>query len=277
LSSLEHLVRLGLNHNEAKALDALIALGPSGAADVYRYAEMPRNKAYEALERLASRGIVDVQKGRPALYRSAGAKAVIEALTESYGNDAKKALKALEEKQEELSEERGADEDGDSTSAWMVKGESGVRRRLGELIFGAKADIFCVGGYPPKYLLTAKSALKAAAARGVVTRAVCMIRPTEDANEISRDDSSVIEFRTVKASGTLRVRLQPFDEKIVGGFAGMSGVGGMVIIDESVAFDIVDDGKDPKKVAGIIFKAPGIPSIQKATAERILALYTRKL
>ncbi len=35
--------------------------------------------------------------------------------------------------------------------------------------------------------------------------------------------------------------------------------------------------KDPKKTAGIIFKAPGIPAIQKATVERILALYTRKL
>jgi len=57
----------------------------------------------------------------------------------------------------------------------------------------------------------------------------------------------------------------------------MSGSGGMVIIDESLAFDIVDDGSSPKTVTGIIFKAPGIPRIQKATAERVLALYTRKL
>ena len=57
----------------------------------------------------------------------------------------------------------------------------------------------------------------------------------------------------------------------------MSGYGAMVIIDESTAFDIVDDGKDPKKVAGILFRAPGIPRIQKATVERIIGLYTRKL
>ena len=92
--------------------------------------------------------------------------------------------------------------------------------------------------------------------------------------EISQDDRSVIEFRTVKASETLNVKMQPYDEKIVGGFAGMSGFGGMVIIDESIAFDIVDDGRN---ATGIIFKAPGIPRIQKATAERVLALYTRKL
>jgi hypothetical protein len=49
-----------------------------------------------------------------------------------------------------------------------------------------------------------------------------------------------------------------------------------VIIDESLAFDIVDDGKDPRSIAGIVIKAPGIPRIQKATVERILGLYTRK-
>jgi len=94
LSSVEHLVRLGLNGNEAKALDALMALGPSGAADVHRVSGMPRNKAYESLERLAARGIVEVQPGRPMLYRASRAKAVIESLTESYGREAKDALQA---------------------------------------------------------------------------------------------------------------------------------------------------------------------------------------
>ncbi len=51
----------------------------------------------------------------------------------------------------------------------------------------------------------------------------------------------------------------------------------MVVIDELIAFDIVDDGKDPKKATGIVFRAPGIPRIQKATVERIIGLYTRKV
>jgi hypothetical protein len=50
--------------------------------------------------------------------------------------------------------------------------------------------------------------------------------------------------------------------------------GAMVVIDENMAFDIVDDGWDPKKASGIVMKAPGVPAIQKATVERILALYT---
>jgi sugar-specific transcriptional regulator TrmB len=276
MASMEHLIRLGLNVNEAKALDALVALGPSGASDVHRQAGIPRNKAYEVLERLASKGLIEVQNGHPILFRAVGAKAIIESLTENYGSEAKEALVALE-RQEELSEVGNEKQDDGTASAWMVKGETGIRRRLAELIYSANSDIFCVGGYPPKYPLFVKTALKAAMKKGVVTRAVCMIRPTEDTGEISADDSGVIEFRTAKASQTLKVKIQPYDEEIVGAFAGMSGFGGMVIIDESVAFDIVDDGRDPKRATGIIFKAPGIPRIQKATAERVLALYTRKL
>jgi hypothetical protein len=51
----------------------------------------------------------------------------------------------------------------------------------------------------------------------------------------------------------------------------------MVIVNHTLAFDIIDDRSDPKKVSGTILKVPGIPRIQNATVERILALYTRRL
>lgn len=44
-----------------------------------------------------------------------------------------------------------------------------------------------------------------------------------------------------------------------------------------MAFDIIDDGRDPRRVSGVLMKVPGIPRIQKAMVEMILALYTRKL
>lgn len=273
MSSAEYLMRLGLSKNDAKALDALIALGPSGASDVHRYAEIPRNKAYESLERLVNKGMVEVQNGRPTLYKAIGVKTIVDHLVDGYGNEAKQALAVLQRKQEE-SVDSGPDAVG--TSAWVVRGEPGVKRRLAELIYGAKSEVFAIGGYPPKYPLAVKTALKAAAARGVKTRVVSMVSPLEDI-EVSSDDRTVVEFRTVKTSPTLKMKLLPFDEKIVGTFAGMSGQGGMVIVDETTAIDIVDPGSDPKKATGIVIRAPGIPSIQKATAERIVGLYTRKL
>ncbi|MDG6915877.1 MAG: hypothetical protein JRM90_07915, partial [Nitrososphaerota archaeon] len=219
-----------------------------------------------------SRGTVEVQNGRPTLYKAIGVKTIIDHLVEGYGSDAKEALSVLERKQE------AALEDGEEggTSAWVVRGEQGVKRRLAELVYGAKSDIFVIGGYPPKYPLAVKTALKAAAARGIRTRVVSMVSPMEDV-EASPDDRTVIEFRTIKMSPTLKMKLLPYDEKIVGTFAGMSGSGGMVVVDERTAFDIVDAGSDQKKATGIVITAPGVPSIQKATAERIVGLYTRKV
>ncbi len=276
MSSIEYLKRLGLNSNEAKALDALMALGPSGAADVHKFSGMPRNKAYESLERLASRGVVEVQPGRPILYRASEAKSVIAQLVDGYDREAKGALAALEERQE-TGRGESAEPQGERTYAWMVKGEQAVKRRLAELIYEAKHDIFGVGGYPPKYLLSAKTALKAASARGVKVRPVSMIRPTQETSGISNEDKSVIEFRTVKSSPTLKMRVQPLDEPVIETFATMQGAGVMVIVDETLAFDVIDDGSDPRKVSGILMKVPGVPRIQKASVERILALYTRKL
>jgi sugar-specific transcriptional regulator TrmB len=274
MSSIDHLIGLGLNKNEAKALDALITLGPSGASDVHKHSGMPRNKAYESLERLARRGMVEIQQGRPTLYRAMGAKAIINSLLEDYSKEAKEALGILEKIQEDAKEE--GEDSIMSASAWMVRGELGVKRRLAELIYGAKEDIFAIGGYPPKYLLAVKTALKAATKRGVKIRPISMIRPSED-TRVSSDDSSVFEFRTVKASRKPIQKIDPYDQKLIDSFKTMPAHGLMVVIDELIAFDIVDDGKDPKKVAGIVFRAPGIPRIQKATVERILGLYTRKV
>lgn len=274
MSSSEYFIGLGLNKNEAKALDALISLGPSGASDVHKYAGIPRNKTYESLERLAKRGMIEIQQGRPTLYRAIGAKAVIDNLVEEYSKGVRAALNFLERKEEDQKDVSPSE--FQNTSAWMVRGELGVKRRLAELIYTAKTDIFVLGGYPAKYSLAVKSALKAASKRGVNVRAVSMIRPFEDA-EISPDDASVVEFRTVKASPKLASKIDAYDQKLIDSYRSMTGSGAMVIIDESTAFDIVDDGKDQKKVIGIIFKAPGIPRIQKATVERILGLYTRKV
>ncbi|MDA4131022.1 MAG: hypothetical protein OK457_09650 [Thaumarchaeota archaeon] len=274
MSSTESLIALGLNQNEAKALDALISLGPVGAADVHRYSGMPRNKAYESLEKLARRGMIEIQRGRPTLYRAIGPKAVINHLMDEFSKGAKEALDLLEKKEEDLKDQ--AKSDLQKNSKCLVRGELGVKRRLAELIYSAKTDIFSIGGYPPKYTLAVKSALKAASKRGVSVRAISMLRPFEDA-EISPDDKSVIEFRSVKISSKIMQNIDMYDQKLIEGYRSISGYGGMIIIDESTAFDIVDDGKDPTKVSGIVFRAPGIPRVQKATVERIVGLYTKKI
>ena len=149
-----------------------------------------------------------------------------------------------------------------------------MKRRLAELIYNAKSDVFLTDGYPPKYPLAVKSALKAAKKRGIEVRAVSIVRPFKHP-EISSSDGSVVEFRTIRAS--LKRKVDTFDQRLIEGYRSFSGNGCMTIVDDSTAFDIVDDRRDPMKIAGIVFRALGIPGIQKATVERILGLYTRKI
>jgi sugar-specific transcriptional regulator TrmB len=274
LSAVDYLVNLGLNRNEAKAFDALISIGPSGASDVHKSSDMPRNKAYEALERLAARGMIEVQQGRPTLYRVVDAKAVIKHLIEEYSTGATKAIDFFERKQEQLKAD--AESELDNTSAWMVRGEVGVKRRLAELIYDAKKDIFAIGGFPPKYPMAVKSAIKAAIKRNVNVRIVSMTRPLEDV-QVSPEEKSIVEFRAVNMNPKILQKIDTYDQKLIEGYRSISGYGGMVIIDESTAFDIVDEGKDAKKVVGILFRAPGVPRIQKATVERIIGIFTRKI
>ncbi len=213
------------------------------------------------------------RQGRPALFRAIGADVIVNNLLEEYQREAEEVLGELKRREE--SQRDAGEEDA---SAWMVRGERAVTRRLAELVFAAKSDVFSISGFPAKYPLSARTALKAAAKRGVHVRPVCMIRPTVDYEITPKDAPSVIEYRTVKAlSSLVNKPIDPYDEKLISGFSHMSGLGAMVIIDESLAYDIMDDGKDPERAVGIVIKAPGVPRIQKATAERILGLYTRRI
>ncbi len=148
----------------------------------------------------------------------------------------------------EVALEEASEEDA---SAWMIRGERAVTRRLVELVFAAKSGVFSISGFPAKYPHSAKTALRAVAMRGVHVRPVCMIRPTADYEITPKDAPSVIEYRTVKAlSSLVNKPIDPYDEKLISGFSHISGLGAMVIIDASLAYDIIDDGKDPERAIG---------------------------
>ena len=59
-----------------------------------------------------------------------------------------------------------------------------------------------------------------------------MIRRFEDL-ELSSDDSSVIEFRSVKVSPKVMQKVDIYDQKLIESYRSMSGHGGMFIIEES--------------------------------------------
>src|SRR5207245_3424067 len=127
----------------------------------------------------------------------------VDNLIEDYETAGKQELTLVESRHEEA----GAGETSEEIAfAWVVRGEQSVKKRLAELIYSAKEDIFAIGGYPPKYLLSAKSALKAAKQRGVRARAVSIIRPMSVMTDEAQD-RSIIEYKTIKAIPTLRKKI----------------------------------------------------------------------
>ncbi len=268
-SPLSNLEKLGLNSNEAKIVHTLILMGPSGVSDVHGSSGVPRNKIYEILDRFVERGLVEMQPGRPVLFRIANPDAFVNGLVNDFvsaGNEIKGMLAQLDP-------ERGGE---DAAYAWVVKGKEASKRRLAELVYSAENDIFMIGGYPSEYIQHVKSALKSAVKRGIKTRAVCMVSPMES-NRPDLEPDSVIEWRTARMGSPEGEVPDRNDMKILAGFRDTASHGGVAIIDEAVAFNIVDEGKLPEKVTGILIRAPGAPRIQKGTIARILSKYTRKL
>lgn len=266
----QKLVELGLNQNESKVLTALFSKGPMGATDINRHSGVPRNKVYEIVEKLASEGIVEVQPGRPVLYRAADPPSVIDGLVEKYRKTGDTIRNALHE----LEAIRGDDE-ASSVYAWVVRGRDAVKRKLAELIYGAKSDIFVIGGFPNVYLEHIKTPVKASIKRGLNTRAIYMVNPMETL----RDDMmyrQVFEYRTVMIS-RVESNADRYDMKLMEGFRTTARNGCAAIFDETMAFNVVDETQDPSMVTGILVKAPGAPRIQKGTIERIMSKYTRKL
>lgn len=264
------LVKIGMSENEARIIVSLFLSGPSGASDIHSKSGVPRNKIYEILNRLSERGIVEIQPGRPVLFRTPDPEQIVESYLGNYRKAGEEVLDYLKSIKE------NSDESDESAYAWVVKGKERSKRRLAELLYSAEKDVFMISGYPSEYLDHVVVSLKAAQARGVNTRAVCMVRPMETLREdIAKNQ--YVEYRTVKDFSKFQGQMDKYDMKIISGFRETSSGGGVAIIDEKMAFNIVDEERISGKVTGMLIKAPGAPKIQKGTIERILSLYTRKL
>jgi hypothetical protein len=76
------LVELGLTGYEASAYLALIRRGQATGAEVARIAGLPRQRIYDVLGALVSRGLATLAPGRPAQYKATAPAAAFEQLME---------------------------------------------------------------------------------------------------------------------------------------------------------------------------------------------------
>ena len=79
---LEPLEEIGLTLYERKALAALMVKGMADAEELCREGEVPSSKIYQAMEKLARLGLVEIQPTRPKLYSALPGDEVVNRLIE---------------------------------------------------------------------------------------------------------------------------------------------------------------------------------------------------
>ena len=264
----ENLVNVGLTENEAKVVECLINKGVASASDIYRESRVPRNKVYEILEKLSKSGYVEIQPGRPVLFKLNNVERILSLIVEEKKRSVEKIIDFIKSGNQENTETS-------DPWAWIVHGRGAVRIKLIDLAKYASSSIFMIGGYPNSYIEHMASIMKNSAQPGINTRLICMVNPFQEPPE-SRERSKMVEYRTVRFKAVQSGSLDKYEAKIIDGFRQISGQGCAVVIDEKLSFNIVDKSEDQSKATAILLKFPGVPIIQKGTIERIMSIATRR-
>ena len=265
---LDNLAKVGLSENEAKVVECLIYSGIASASDIYRESGVPRNKVYETLEKLSRSGYVEIQPGRPVLFKLNNIERMLSMVVEEKKRSVDKIIDFIKSGDQERTET------GD-TWAWIVHGRGPIRIKLSDLAGNATSSIFMIGRYPNSYIEHMAAIMKNTVRSGINTRLICLVDPSQEPPE-SRERSKLVEYRTVRLKVFQNGSLDKYDAKIIDGIRQTSGQGCAVIIDEKLSFNIVDKSEDQFKATAILLKFPGVPIIQKGTIERIMTVATRR-
>lgn len=130
---LEDLEIFGLSEYESKAYAALISAGKaSSVTELSQLCDVPRSNLYSVLEKLNKKGLVEVQKGRPQLFKALNPEKALKEIE-------KQKKESLERSREDaigkLNDLRGKEE-ADTVPAlvWGVKGYDSVIKKMKGII-----------------------------------------------------------------------------------------------------------------------------------------------
>lgn len=134
--ALTALTDLGLTSYEAEVFVALQKLGIGSASDVDRIADVPRSQVYGSADKLADRGLVEVQQSDPMQYRPVGLDEARELLRNRYEHREARAFDYLEHvrtTREDVDEKRD--------DIWTIHGRDAVTRRTIQLVADANERV----------------------------------------------------------------------------------------------------------------------------------------
>ena len=156
----ENLKILGLTEYETKAYISLVKHGELTAKTLSDKSEVPYSKTYEITSNLEKKGLIEVQKGRPMVFRAAPPKTALmkyvdnftdelkndyferrENLDKSHSNYVSKITSSLDEASNMLQsfyEDRGGVTASDDL-IWTIRGKENVVSQVMELIKKSKS------------------------------------------------------------------------------------------------------------------------------------------
>jgi sugar-specific transcriptional regulator TrmB len=134
----DNLIQLGLNEYEAKAYIATVALGEGTIKDISDQSGVPRSRAYDVMERLAEKGLVEVGNSTPLFYRANEPTRATNHLMEE--------IKVASDEVSRYLNDIGSRAEKRDNPIWTLKGDWAINHKVCEMIDSAKNDveIICV-------------------------------------------------------------------------------------------------------------------------------------
>jgi sugar-specific transcriptional regulator TrmB len=138
----ESLQQLGLTAYEAKLLIALTQYGSGTASEIHTLSGVPRSAVYGVINKLESKGIIEVQKTKPMKYRILAPDMIIEKLKLEYE---KAVLFSLEQLEGLYNTHNNEKEDN---SVWNINGIKNVNDKIVQMLQPARKEIMFASSYP---------------------------------------------------------------------------------------------------------------------------------
>ncbi len=206
----ELLFELGFTSYEAKVYMALARLRDASPAEVSRLSGVPRNRCYEILYGLESRGFLMAAPSKPARFRILSLEKLKDAVEEKkshldeVGSEAERIIKSLA-----MQDESGAN----PQKLWIIKGQKNIVQKIAfELKSIRHESLACVRNLQD-YSTTLRNT-RESFERGVKTRIICSVTG-ENSGKVRKLISAGADIRAYdeKKFGPFGTRFSVFDRK----------------------------------------------------------------
>jgi sugar-specific transcriptional regulator TrmB len=131
---------LGLSNYEASVYAALVLYDNAEAKEIIDFLSISKPSVYEALDRLAERGLAVKRISKPARYSAISPEMAIDLLMDKHKKAADQALAALR------TLEKGKVRTEKEDALWTIYGDANIEYKIRELFGKAKRQINCMIG-----------------------------------------------------------------------------------------------------------------------------------